>query len=914
MRAIEYIERGHTVVCANVRLAHHFKHLYTQEQLRKGRSAWATPDILPWQAWLRRCRDSQRERSDTLLTSEQEKVLWQQIIEGSDYQNSLLQIPSVAGQAAAAWQHLKQYKVPIFPEGMPMNEDVKAFKTWADEYRSCCRQNNWIDSASLADTLRFDTADRPGALGRDLVLAGFDRLTPQQTLLCRELKAAGVSVHEFRAMDRNESVTVVDFADVDEEIRAAANWARQRLEMDGETTIGIITPDLRKLRTRIHYIFADVLAPGNLCYRNETTPLPYSTSVGQALADYPLIHVIFTLLGLGKTPPTLDIISVLLRTPFIKGHDQERAGRALLDEKLHSRKQLMFSWSELLSQAQAVGKNGRAVPVLAGMLRETRSLLEELPARQSPEAWTAYVTRVLETWGWPGERKPDSAEYQQVQAWHSLLDKLVSLRMVKPVMSRDEALSHLRRIAAATGFQPETIETPIQVLDPQGAAAMAFDHVWMLGLSEESWPPRPRPNPFIPIALQKQYEMPHADPGATLQQARLLQNALLRSTPRIVLSYARNEADRPLLGSPLLQVPPLPDYTKQGDYLSNPWHEEGIDQQPQVVTYSQLIFDNRKPDTLESFVDTMAPSVSGKQPGGVSLFQDQSQCPFRAFARHRLHSRQLEQADIGLDAMQRGNLLHQLMQSIWARLKSRDNLAGMTGEERELLIESLVRGLIMEARKHDPLLFTERFAAIESGRLAQVLREWLELELLRAPFTIVNLEERIQSAIAEIEFSARLDRVDALEDGRHVIIDYKSGNANVSDWAGDRPAEPQMPLYAVTLTEPVAAVAFARLKRGTGFGFAGLAESEDILPGITAFDHAPRATRFITHTETQAGGTPPTWEELLDNWRVVLHNLADEFRRGAATVTPKRGACDWCDQQPLCRIHEANTLTERRHG
>ena len=57
MRIGDHIKRGHTVVCANVRLAHRFRHLYAQEQLRKNRRAWETPDILPWQAWLRALLD-----------------------------------------------------------------------------------------------------------------------------------------------------------------------------------------------------------------------------------------------------------------------------------------------------------------------------------------------------------------------------------------------------------------------------------------------------------------------------------------------------------------------------------------------------------------------------------------------------------------------------------------------------------------------------------------------------------------------------------------------------------------------------------------------------------------------------------------------------------------------------------------
>ena len=83
----------------------------------------------------------------------------------------------------------------------------------------------------------------------------------------------------------------------------------------------------------------------------------------------------------------------------------------------------------------------------------------------------------------------------------------------------------------------------------------------------------------------------------------------------------------------------------------------------------------------------------------------------------------------------------------------------MTGEAREELIESLVRGLIKEARNLNPSL-SLRIASlsIESRRLAQILGEWLELELQRAPFTVVNVEDDVRLSIADVEFYARLDR------------------------------------------------------------------------------------------------------------------------------------------------------------
>ena len=904
-----------TIICANAHLARRLRLLHAREQLRLGQRAWESPDILPWQAWLLRLRNLRREHNDTLLNGEQERLLWQQVIEGSTYSKRLLQTSSVAAQAATAWQRLKQHRAPIFPEDSPLNEDAAAFMTWAQEFRSTCHRNNWTDQASMVDSLLADTALGPETAGAELVLAGFDRFTPQQSRLLEVLGKSGVNVGAYPMEDRNESAQVNEFGDVDEEIRAAADWARNRIETNAGHTVGIIAPDLRRLRTRMRYILEDVLAPGSLYYPDSSGALPFSISVGQPLADYPLINVIFSLLALGRTPPALANLGVLLRSPFIKGYEAESPGRALLDEKLRSRRQLEVGWRDLLYQAD---NHAGGVPLLAAILRETLALSEQQPARQSPESWAASFTRHLEILGWPGERAPDSAEYQQVQAWHAALDELVSLRLVVRQMTRSEALAHLRRSAEGAGFQPESAETPIQVLTPQGAAAMAFDGIWMLGLSEDTWPPRPRPNPFIPIALQKQYGMPGADADQALEQAGAVQQALIRSTRHIMLSHARNDADRPLLASPLLHgLPavrgaeaPSPAEPVAEPASADPAPPDPDEQPPRVVTYSQEIFEAAAKEPLESLTDGMAPPIAGGQRGGAALFRDQSLCPFQAFARRRLRATQPEQADIGLDAMARGTLLHQLMENTWSRLRNREQLAALGEEERVALAETLTRELIREERERNPLFRSKRFAALEQARMARILSEWLELELQRAPFTVVGMEEKIQDVVAGVEFSARLDRVDELADGRRVVIDYKSGQAGVNAWGGARPREPQLPLYAVTCSEPLAALAFARLRRGKGFGFEGLAAAAEILPGIPAFERDKRANRLSVSTD--ADGATPGWGELLTHWRRVLENLADEFRRGVATVTPQPGACDWCEQQPLCRIHEVNSQRSGR--
>ena len=167
--------------------------------------------------------------------------------------------------------------------------------------------------------------------------------------------------------------------DTDQEIRAAARWARRLIEENGETTIGILAPDLRKTAQSYSlYLRGRPGRPENLSYREATAPLPFSISMGQPLADYPLIHVIFSILGLSKSAPALENPGCpCLRTPFIKGHERERAGRALLDEKLRSRKQLTFTLTDVLYFADAAADKGQAIPTLTSILRAAGSALEE---------------------------------------------------------------------------------------------------------------------------------------------------------------------------------------------------------------------------------------------------------------------------------------------------------------------------------------------------------------------------------------------------------------------------------------------------------------------------------------------------------------------------------------------------------
>ena len=159
-------------------------------------------------------------------------------------------------------------------------------------------------------------------------------------------------------------------------------------------------------------------------------------------------------------------------------------------------------------------------------------------------------------------------------------------------------------------------------------------------------------------------------------------------------------------------------------------------------------------------------------------------------------------------------------------------------------------------------------------------------------------------AAGPLTLKGQVDRVDHLENGTFAVIDYKSGRASVGGWLGERPDDPQLPLYALSMAEPVSAVAFATLKAGKR-RFEGLARQAGSLPQVGAVSSHKTAKKHYA-----------SWEELLDGWRGAIHALATAFAKGDARVDPKRqgATCRSCDVGPVCRVRERVALEDEDRG
>lgn len=877
-KALELAGSGWTLVAGSARLARRLHYLYAADRVQAQHGAWETPDILPWEAWcMRTLQDLEGPGSAAVpLTRIQAHWLWRQVIEGSGEGPHLLHSAGVAREAAHAAWLLEQWLVPALPPGLVLNEDAQAFQRWLRHFRARCDALGLLDPAMLEAEL-MARLSRAGAAGRRVAVIGFDTLTPRQQAVLAAVRNAGGEVAGIAAGPRGAGPVVAACRDRREEMRAAAAWARGLLETSPEISIGIVIPDLADHHRLAEDVFEDELVPGALLRRHDPDARGFNIGFAPALAGYPLVSAALGALTLAGGRARLAEACRVLRSPWLGAGDDEAAAISKVEDRLRRRGEPEIGLEEVQQAAERVDAD--ALGPLLQRLRAVAALVKSFPARQGARGWAAGFSAVLSAFGWPGRRPLDSAEYQCAEAWREALSEFASLELCGASLDWRGALRELRAAVEQIAFLPRSPEQPVEILGMSGAAALGFDRLWVMGLSEDTWPPPPRPSPFIPLRLQRELGMPRATPEIALAEARDLTRTLAGAADAVIFSYPENEGETPLRPSPLISgFPAAPPAGRT------------------PTDFTARVFAARRVEVVE---DSMAPAVAGgTAPGGTAIFRDQSACPFLAFARHRLRAEAPRPVDIGLDAAERGQLAHHALQEFWQATGGQGRLMAMDAAALSDAVGRAVDKALRRLRERRTRSATKRFVEVERARLVALLSEWLALERLRPPFEVAALEEKVEAVVGGLAVRLRIDRVDVLPDGTAVILDYKTGEAAAADWFGERPADPQLPLYAVSATRPVGVLAFARLRPGK-VAFEGVARNADVLPGVRTPDALPAS-----------GGA---WDTMLGGWRRVLERLAGGFLAGDARVEPRdRQVCRRCDLHALCRIAESGPEVDDR--
>lgn len=825
---------GATVITPNNRLAMQLLNDYALTALSR---VLAKPRCVSYQAFLlslyRGCAQTNRHPVPRLLSTEQARFLWQQVLTehlGSAPNQGLIQQVQDSWTRCHLWQIDKEH--PAF-EGTVQTRLFQQWRTLIEE------RLHALYAITAEQWVPYFLAHPPHDLPHHTIIwACFDDYTPQQQALQAYFSTRTITQHHVDWLKSDNETRVYAAKDNNDEHRQLVYWLHQQLS-EGRERIGVVVPDLQQQAASLHRLMTDHFPTD-----------AFNLSLGKNLLDYSLVSHALCWLSLENGHLSRQKANLLLYSPFI-GHSQHE-----FSKRIHYGQHSLLLREIRFDLSLFIHDLSLEAPKLAALLNDLRPY----PDSATPQQWIHFFHQRLSQLQFPGEYPLDSANYQCYQRFLLLLDEFKSLEFLAPSLEKAEALRVLTELAKASIFQPQQKgSSPIQIMGLLEAAGLAFDCVWVSGLTEDCLPQKTRPSAFIPLTLQREKRMPYALPDREFELAEKTLGRLCNAATVCVLSYPGQTEDKPNRPSPLLKGIPFCEAFSTPPALS-------ASSVLETVTEDYLV-----PVQTE---ETIA--------GGTALLANQAKCPFRAFAAHRLHAKAAADVSDGPDARERGQIIHHVMEIIWTLLKDQATLLSQSREALDNLIEKAIGEALKpyaRIRKHS---FPPLIQSVEMTRLKRLVHASLDWERQRPAFTVDALEQRFHLPLSGIDFQVRIDRMDRMEDGKQWVIDYKS-SIQSTPWNDERPTEPQLLLYAL-LSDSINTILFVELKNGQ-LQCRGLSEEKQAIAGISPLKK------------------DESWARCREQWQHQLSALADEFIKGHCPPKPaKASTCQQCDFQSLCRF------------
>ena len=826
------------VLTPNERLAREFKRAYDAEQRQRGQTEWAPPKVASVGQFFAARADARLAHGDrsNLLSPDAERLLWQEV--GERHSETLCEL------AVEAWRLVHTHRMDIDDAAFVGTINARTFRRWARRFRARLKSEGLLTAAELPD--------HAAGLAEAVHLLAFDAITPQLADFLRRCERAGGKVRLHQpALMRKGPRKRVEVASQPLEIHAAAQWSRRVLQRYPSARIGVVFPYLTDAYHAIAHAFHVAFAEH---------PESVDLSGGTPLGDQPIWRDAELLLRFA-----LDEI----------GHRDWQRLRRSRWINLGTPLNLPRDCPEMLSARHLAKVNPR--------LRKLAERAGKLPTQQSFAGWVNDLRSLLKLGGWTGANA-GSAQFQAHNKLNECLDRYATYPQL-PHLNGTDALQTLQRLLARQLFAPERPLASVQVLGYLETTGLAFTHLWIAGLRDTSWPAPPRPNPLLPIPLQRVHGVPRTDHTMEATFAVSQTHRWHRATRYLVVSHALQDGEEQHRGSGLVEsIPVVPierllpafrNQQKPGMRKSPLGHPQPDRKNVRSPSRHAAAAEHKIAANYIALEERGSPVRGTVTKGGTSLFRDQAQCPFRAWAIHRLGLDEAREPQAFPDAIDRGILIHDALFALYE-----PGPASIT----DALIEAAVDKALAEHLRRSPASYRQN----EKRRLRRLLRAWADYDAEQPDFTVVGLEQQTELRLPGFTLDLRIDRMVRDErTGALLVIDYKTGNVTANRLLADRLTEPQLPLYALTDAR-IRATLYAQFN-SEDVSLKGLASEEIELRG--------RSVRQLSADE---------WQSLTDGWRTQIESLAREFRDGHAAVAPaSRMVCDRCHLPSFCRVHAA---------
>ena len=827
------MRQGAWIITPNNRLSNQLlQEFYTKENIL----VTDKPHCMPYQSFLSALFNQARhlcphKTHPIVFSTFQQRHLWRTILEKqTDYPCN----EGLLHEVQDAWTRCRHWNLDIEHAGFSHSTQTRQFQQWQRAFQQALTRLNAITEEQIIDHVLTNLdafKDTP------MVWVCFDDYTPQQRMLQEKLATLGSTQHHYDLPSTQHTASRYEANDQEDEWLEIIDWLQSNMT-NSVSRIGVVMPNLQTQ-----------FAPLQRLLERHLPKDQFNISLGKALTDYPLVTHALAWLRLDKTWISNHNARLLLHSPYLLGSKSEFIARS---QTMHTNP--IFQEYEI-AYTHLVDAFSTTTPKLSKVLHQ----INDYPTEAPPHVWVEEFKARLTGVGFPGEYPLHSSAYQCFQRFLSLFDELSQLSLVCPLMTAETALDALENAATCTIFKTQASTAPIQILGLLEASGCTFDSVWVSDLTDQCLPQKTNFSAFIPIDLQRDLEMPHAVIEREFQLAQQLLQRLQDGSQHSIFSYPRMTGDKPNLPCPLII-----------HLLERPKARSLVESTP-----SRLI-------QLEEGY-SLPLQLWEKTSGGTALLANQAKCPFRAFAAHRLHTKEALKLANGPDATERGNVLHRVMELLWQQLKSQQYLNTLTQNALNQYIEQAIRLSLAPLSLKRPGSFSLLVQEVEVRRLQQLVNASLEWEKKRAPFVVDAVEKSFTIQLDGVDFRVRIDRLDRLACQTKWVIDYKTTIPVVKPWNEERPEAPQLLLYAL-LDDEITTLLYLQLKNGC-ITSSGISQDTQSIKGLSPL-------KKDTH-----------WSSLREQWHQQLSDLAHEFRTGHCPPTPTRSStCTFCEFSTLCRI------------